>query len=80
MQPYIGLCRDVNTEIGKKIEDWVHDKPYQFTDLTWSWEYKMLYEECFKSKVTLFTKLVKKKIELQNNFYWIPREISYFST
>ncbi len=37
------------------------------------------YEGYFKSKVTLFTKLVKK-IELRNNVYWIPHKISYFST
>ncbi len=38
------------------------------------------YEERFKSKVTVFIKWVKKKTELRNNVYWIPRKIFYFFT
>ncbi len=43
-------------------------------DSSWAYNWR------FKSKVTLFTKPVKKKVEVWNNVYWILHKISYFST
>ncbi len=39
-----------------------------------------MLEGRFKSKVTLFTKPIKQKVELRNNIYLNLHEISYFST